>query len=138
MTVRSSLRAAAALALLAYAPLPWDGGVPLPAPASAAASRGPHQMGGIWDVTWRSRRGLERKGLIVVEQRGSRLSARIEDRGNVTVTGSIAGSDFTLYGTRLAIPFTVTGRVAGRKMTGALTALGMERRFSGTRRRAKR
>jgi hypothetical protein len=128
----------AALGLAALAPLPLGGDSRSPAAAHAAAAPRVQQIGGTWDATWRSRRGAERKGLIVVEQRGSQLSARIEDRGNVTATGSIAGSTFTLRGTRFAIPFTITGRVSGRKMTGSLTALGSERRFSATKRRARR
>ena len=58
----------------------------------------------------------------------------IYDRGGATATGTIRGSDFTLEGRRLALPFTVTGRVQGRKMTGSLLALGIERRFTGVRR----
>jgi hypothetical protein len=103
------------------------------APARAAPARA--QMGGTWDLTWKNRRGETRKGLIIVEQRGSELSARMPDRDNATASGSIAGSSFTLYGTRLGLPITITGRVQGRRMTGVLTALGVERRFTGTRRR---
>ena len=135
--MRSLLRVAAASAFLALVAVPWGGYTSFSPAAQGAALRN-QQIGGVWDVTWRSRSGAERKGLIVVEQRGSQLSARIEDRGNVTATGSIAGSAFTLRGTRFAIPFTVTGRVNGRKMAGTLTALGSERRFSGTKRRARR
>lgn len=71
---------------------------------------------------------------MTVEQRGSQLSATVYDRGGATATGSVSGSSFTLHGRRLALPFTVTGRVQGRKMTGTLTALGIERRFTGVRR----
>jgi hypothetical protein len=128
------VRPAAVGAALALLVLVGGASSPLSPPAEAAAARGPQRIAGTWDVTWRSRRGAERKGLIVVEQRGSELTARIEDRGNVTATGTIAGAGFTLRGTRYAIPFTITGRVSGRKMTGSLTALGTERRFAGTRR----
>ena len=128
---------AAAFALLALGPLAWAGGAPLLSAAAAAAPRGHQQIGGTWDVTWQNSSGASRKGLIVVDQRGSQLSARIESHGNVTAAGSIAGSSFTLHGTRYGVPFTVTGRVKGRKMTGALTALLAERRFTGTRRRGR-
>lgn len=71
---------------------------------------------------------------MTVEQRGSQLSATVYDRGGATATGSISGSAFTLQGRRLGLPFTVTGRVQGRKMVGSLLALGIERRFTGVRR----
>jgi hypothetical protein len=122
---------AAATALLAL------GGVPaaLPfAPFSAQAAPAPQRIGGTWDLTWRNRRGEIRKGSMVVEQRGSQLFAEVYDRGGATATGSITGSAFTLRGSRLALPFTVTGRVKGRRMTGMLVALGVERHFTGVRR----
>jgi hypothetical protein len=71
---------------------------------------------------------------MTVEQRGSRLNATVYDRGGATATGSVSGSSFTLQGSRIGLPFTVTGRVQGRKMAGTLTALGIERRFTGVRR----
>jgi hypothetical protein len=125
-----------AAALMALAALAFTGGGGV-APRAAAATRGPQQMAGTWDVTWLNSSGEARKGQIVISQRGSQLSARIVSQGNVTATGSIAGSSFTLRGTRLGVPFTVTGRVDGRRMSGALTALLIERRFVGTRRRGR-
>ncbi|HEX8240111.1 MAG TPA: hypothetical protein VF574_10275 [Allosphingosinicella sp.] len=120
-----------ALALAALAGL--AGGGPLP-PAPALAAPAAQRIGGTWDLSWRNRRGEIRRGSMVVEQRGSQLTATVYDRGGATATGSITGSDFSLQGRRLALPFTVTGRVKGRKMTGALLALGIERRFTGVRR----
>ena len=105
-------RLAAALALIA---LPWAA-APLASPAEARAPRGAQQMSGTWDATWQNSRGAQRKGLIVVEQRGNRLSARIESHGNVTATGTVEGSNFTLRGSRMGVPFTITGRVKGRKL----------------------
>ena len=102
-------------------------------PVEAAPARA--QIGGTWDLTWKNRRGETRRGLIVVEQRGSELSARMPDRGNATATGSISGRSFDLQGSRLGLPITITGRVEGRRMAGVLTALGVERRFTGVRRR---
>ena len=128
---------AAALALLALGTLSWAGGAPLAAEAEARAPRGPLQIGGTWVAVWQNSSGETRKGLIVVDQRGTRLSARIESHGNVTATGSIAGSTFTLRGTRLGIPFTITGRVQGKKMSGMLTAILLERHFTATRRKGK-
>jgi hypothetical protein len=132
------LLAAAALALLALAgPAPWGGGAPFAAEAAARPARGPQQIAGTWDATWRNRSGERRKGLIVVEQRGAQLTARIESHGNVTATGTLQGTSFTLRGSRLGVPFTVTGRVQGKKMSGMLTALLLERSFTATRRRGR-
>jgi len=102
--------------------------------AWAEAARAPQRIGGTWDLTWKNRRGEIRRGSMVIEQRGSQLFAEVYDRGGATATGSIAGSDFTLRGSRMALPFVVTGRVKGRRMSGTLQALGIERRFTGTRR----
>ena len=129
--MRLSIRTAA-LALIAFGTLPE-----IPAlPASAArAAPAPQRIGGTWDLTWRNRRGEIRKGSMVIEQRGSELVAEVYDRGGATATGSIAGSSFTLQGRRLGLPFTVTGRVQGRRMAGTLVAAGLiERRFTGVRR----
>lgn len=126
---------AAALALLLGAPLSGTG--PLASKAQARTTRGPQQIGGTWVATWQNSRGEARKGLIVIDQRGSQLSARIESQGNVTATGTLEGQYFTLRGARMGVPFTVTGRVQGKKMTGALTALFVERPFTAVRRKGK-
>lgn len=125
------------LALLLAAVAPVPSGVPLASAPAEAARRGPVQIAGTWDATWENSRGQPRRGLIVVEQRGAQLSARIESHGNVTATGSISGAGFTLYGRRLGVPFTITGRADGRRMRGALTSLLVERRFTATRRRGR-
>ena len=126
--------ATAALLGLAGA-LSWTGG-PLFAGEAEARAR-VVQIGGTWDAVWRNSRGEPRKGLIVVEQRGAQLTARIVDRGNVTATGTLAGSAFTLRGYRTGIPFTITGRVQGRKMAGTLSAILTERTFTATRRKGR-
>ncbi len=109
--------------------------VPALSASAALAAPAPQRIGGTWDLTWRNRRGEIRKGSMVIEQRGTQLFAEVYDRGGATATGSIAGSSFTLQGSRLALPFTVTGRVQGRRMTGTLVAAGLlERRFTGVRR----
>jgi Tfp pilus assembly protein FimT len=126
-----------AVALLAVGALSWTGGAPLVGEAEARARRGPQQIAGTWEAAWRNSSGETRKGLIVVQQRGTQLSARIESHGNVTATGSIAGSTFTLRGTRLGIPFTITGRLKGKTMSGMLTAILVERHFTATRRKGK-
>jgi hypothetical protein len=125
---------AAALALITLA-APGIGGGPLLSQAEARAQRGPQQVGGTWDATWQNSRGAPKKGLIVIEQRGAQLSARIESHGNVTATGTLEGQYFTLRGNRMGVPFTITGRVQGKKMSGALNAILVERPFSATKRR---
>lgn len=126
-------RAAVALAAAVIA-LAGAGGAPTLLASPALAAPGPQRIGGTWDLSWRNSRGELRRGSMTVEQNGSQLVATVYDRGGATATGSISGSSFTLEGRRLALPFTVTGRVQGRKMTGVLVALGIERRFSGVRR----
>ena len=131
--MKTSIRAGV-LALAALAGLAGIGGPPFPPAAPAEAAPAPQRIGGTWDLTWKNRRGETRRGSMTVEQRGSELVAQVYDRGGATATGSISGSAFTLQGRRLAFPFTVTGRVKGRRMTGTLLALGVERRFTGVRR----
>jgi hypothetical protein len=122
----------AALALIALGALP---AIPALPDSAARAAPAPQRIGGTWDLTWRNSRGEIRKGSMVIRQNGSQLFAEVYDRGGATATGSIAGSSFTLQGSRLALPFTVTGRVQGRRMTGTLVAAGLlERRFTGVRR----
>jgi hypothetical protein len=109
-------------------------GTTFPACAPALAASRTQQMAGTWDISWKNRRGETRRGYMEVEQRGDQLLAKVYDRGGATAIGTISGATFTLRGTRLALPFTVTGRVKGGRMTGMLTALGVERRFTGVRR----
>jgi hypothetical protein len=132
MTLRAAISALAAVGALAGV-----GVAPLPSAAPALAAPAAARMSGTWDLSWKNRRGETRKGSMVVEQDGSELFAEVYDRGGATATGSIGGSSFTLYGRKLGLPFTVTGRVQGRKMVGVLTAIGTERRFTGTRRRGR-
>jgi hypothetical protein len=134
--LRRSLYVAAAASLAIPGPLLPGGNPLLPGEAEARAPR-VEQLGGTWDATWRNSRGAPRKGLIVVQQRGTRLSARIESHGNVTATGTLAGSTFTLHGTRMGIPFTIEGRIQGKRMSGTLTAILTERHFTATRRRGR-
>ena len=132
------LAAAAAAALIALgAPLFGIGGGLLVSEAQARTPRGPQQIGGTWVANWQNSRGETRKGLIVIDQRGSQLSARIESHGNVTATGTLQGSAFTLRGSRMGVPFTVTGRVQGKRMSGLLSAILTERRFTATRRKGR-
>lgn len=125
---------AGAPALAALVGLAGIAVAPLPSAAPAFAAPAAQRIGGTWDLTWKNRRGELRRGSMTVEQRGSQLEATVYDRGGATATGSISGQAFTLQGRRLGLPFTVTGRVKGRKMVGSLMALGIERRFNGVRR----
>ena len=127
-------RRATISALAAFGALAGLGSAPLPSAAHAAAAPAAARMGGTWDLSWKNRRGEKRSGSMVVEQNGSELYAEVYDRGGATATGSLSGSTFTLYGRKLGLPFTVTGRVKGHKMAGTLLALGTERRFTGVRR----
>ena len=123
-------------ALLALgAPLPWIAGAT--AAEAAARPRGPQQIGGVWEASWQNSRGTTRKGLIVIEQNGARLSARIESHGNVTATGTLRGTAFTLRGNRLGVPFTVEGQIQGKKMRGLLSAILVERPFTAVRRKGR-
>ena len=128
---RLALRAALLAAIALGQPFP---GAPVLSPAPAEAAPRPQQMAGTWDLSWKSRSGAARTGYMVVEQRGTQLVAEVYDRGGATATGTISGSDFTLSGSRMMLPFTVTGRTKGGRMTGTFTALGFERRFTGVRR----
>jgi hypothetical protein len=128
---------AAALAAIALGALPEVAArLPLLSASPARAASATQSIGGTWDLSWRNRRGEIRTGSMVIEQRGTELFAEVYDRGGAAATGSISGSAFTLRGSRLALPFTVTGRVKGRRMSGLLEvqALGTERRFTGIRR----
>jgi hypothetical protein len=130
---------AAGLGLIALAGLSGLAGAPLPSTAPVQAAPAPQQIGGTWELSWKNRRGEPRKGTMVIRQRGTQLSAEVHERGGATATGSISGSNFILEGRRLVIPFTVTGRVQRGRMTGTLSALGVEQyRFTGVRRRGGR
>lgn len=129
LALRAAVLAAIGLGQLTAAP-----GVPLLSSSPAEAAPRPQQMGGTWDLTWKSRTGATRTGYMVIEQRGAQLVAQVYDRGGATATGTIAGSAFTLRGTRMMLPFSVSGRAKGGRMTGVFTALGIERPFTGVRR----
>jgi len=131
--MRPSLRAAS-LTLTAFALLAGAAVAPLPPAGAARAAPAPQRISGTWDLSWKNSRGVTRNGTMVVQQRGNQLTAEVYDRGGATATGSISGSNYSLQGRRLGLPFTVTGRVKGRRMTGMLVALGVERRFAGVRR----
>jgi opacity protein-like surface antigen len=119
------LAASAALALAAAA-----------APAAAAQAPQPAvaRIAGTWDLTWQTRKGPRREGRFFITQQGSALRGEIYGRGRVKAKGKVTGSDFTLRGSRMAVPYTITGRVAGNRMEGAIRILSVTRRFTGARR----
>jgi hypothetical protein len=110
----------------------------LAAPAAPAAQPGPAPAAAAieetWDLTWQTRHGPRQSGWLVLRVTGSQVVGEIHGRGSVTARGSVAGSGFTLRGTRMLVPYTVEGRVTGTRMEGRFRAMSVERRFTGTRR----
>ncbi|MEA3034915.1 MAG: hypothetical protein QOH04_674 [Sphingomonadales bacterium] len=94
----------------------------------------PANIAGTWDLTWQTRHGPSRSGWLVVTQQGNRIAAEIHGQGAVKALGEMAGDDFTLRGSRLAIPYTISGRIEGGSLKGSLKVLSIDRRFTGTRR----
>src|SRR3954449_6998327 len=88
--------------------------------AAQAAAEPPADIAGTWDLTWQTRHGPSRSGWLVVTQQGNRIAAEIHGRGAVKARGEIEGADFTLRGRRLAIPYTISGKVEGGRLEGAL------------------
>jgi hypothetical protein len=103
------------------------------APA-VAADPPPANIAGTWDLTWQTRHGPSRSGWLVVTQQGNRIAAEIHGQGAVKARGEIAGDNFTLSGSRLAIPYTISGRVEGGSLRGSLKILSIDRSFTGIRR----
>jgi hypothetical protein len=116
-----------ASAVLALAVASAAAGAQAPRPAAAA-------IAGTWDLTWQTRKGPRREGHFVITQQGSALRGEIYGRGSVKAKGSATGSAFTLRGSRMAVPYTIVGRVAGNRMEGSIEVLSVTRRFTGARR----
>jgi hypothetical protein len=89
---------------------------------------------GTWDLVWQTRNGPSKKGWLVIRQTGNQLRAEIHGQGQVKAKGIITGADFTLRGSRFAVPYTISGRVAGERIEGSLRVLSVRRIFTGTRR----
>jgi hypothetical protein len=124
-------------ALLGFFPLLAMAALLNAAPARPADPAGPN-MAGTWDLVWQTRSGPSKRGWLVIEQTGSALRAEIHGQGHIKARGLIAGSEFTLKGSRFALPYTIEGRVAGDRIDGSLRVLSVRRIFIGTRRRARR
>ncbi len=71
---------------------------------------------------------------MVIEQRGSALTAQIHGQGSVKAAGAVDGAAFNLRGRRMGTPYVIAGRLEGGKLTGSLKVLTVERRFTGIRR----
>jgi hypothetical protein len=99
-----------------------------------AAQSAPADIAGTWDLVWQTRHGPSRSGWLVVTQQGGRIAAEIHGQGAVKAKGEIKGAEFTLRGSRLAIPYTISGRLEGGSLKGSLKILSIDRRFTGTRR----
>ena len=106
--------------------------------ASTRSSARPHKqapsIAGTWDLTWQTRRGPRQEGFIVVSQNGSQIEAEIHGRGAVNARGSVAGNSFSLQGSRMAVPYRITGHFNGDRMTGTLSILSVVRTFEGRKR----
>lgn len=116
----SSLLVLAALAGIA-APLPA-------APAERA------DMAGTWDLTWQTKHGPEREGYLVVRQTGTRLAVEIHGQGSVRAKGDLTGQTFVVRGSRMMVPYVISGQVEGARLSGTLKIMSVERRFTGARR----
>lgn len=123
------LAAAAALLLLAAPAAGAAGAAPGQTAQPAAAS-----LAGTWDLTWQTRKGPRREGRLVIAQQGAAITGEIHGRGSVKAKGSVAGPAFTLRGRRMAVPYTIAGRVSGARMEGTIKVLTVTRHFTGVRR----
>ncbi|TMJ20223.1 MAG: hypothetical protein E6G92_10860 [Alphaproteobacteria bacterium] len=103
--------------------------------AAAGAAQAPApRFDGIWDLTWQTRHGPERRGYFVLRRQGSALRGQIHGQGSVTANGSIEGNGFVLRGSRMLVPYRIEGHVSGDRMEGALKVMSVDRRFTGVRR----
>lgn len=103
--------------------------------SAPVAAQAPASFAGIWDLVWQTRHGPDASGYIVIEQQGSRLTAEIHGKGHVKAKGEAAGAAFILRGSRMAVPYTISGRLDGEALRGSLQILSLTKSFTGTRRR---
>lgn len=114
---------------------PWIAAALLLAAIAAPAQSPAPRFEGIWDLTWQTSQGPQRRGTLTLSRAGATLTGEI--RGptrTATATGTASGATFSLSGRRMLASFRIEGRIAGDRMEGALNALGSERRFTGARR----
>jgi len=126
--IPSSLDACSALTLPAFA-------VPaVEVPAQAPQSEPAVQLSGTWDLQWQTRRGPSPGGYLVISQNGRELTAQLHGRGSIQASGSIEGNGFILRGSRLFVPYTLTGTMSADRIEGTLKVMSVERQFTGQRR----
>jgi hypothetical protein len=102
--------------------------------SAAAPAVAPAGFTGTWDLVWQTRHGPDRNGFLVIARQGNRLIAEIHGKGAVKAKGEAAGNAFILRGSRMAIPYTISGRIEGDRMEGNLHILSITRYFTGSRR----
>lgn len=122
--------AAALLILLAAMAGASTGVAAAPAPAAPAAG-----FQGTWDLQWKTRKGLTPGGYMVVSRKGARFRAKLHGRGSVDASGTLNGDRFVLRGSRMLVPYTMTGSLRGDTIEGSLKVMSVERHFIGRRRR---
>ena len=103
--------------------------------SAPVAGQAPASFAGTWDLVWQTRHGPDAKGFLVIAQQGNRITAEIHGQGHVKAKGEAIGTAFTLHGSRMAIPYTLSGRLEGEKLQGSLQILSLTKFFTGTRRR---
>jgi hypothetical protein len=89
---------------------------------------------GVWDLTWRTRKGEVQKGYLVLRQSGSGLTGEVHGQGSLKAAGVADDSAFTLRGRRMGTPFTISGRLERGRLLGSVRVLSVERPFVGARR----
>jgi hypothetical protein len=104
------------------------------AASATAAQVQPAAVAGTWDLTWQTRSGSRKTGWFLLVQSGAELRGEIHGQGSVKAKGKVSGQTFTLRGSRLAVPYTINGRVSGDRMEGQLKVLSVTRVFTGVRR----
>jgi pimeloyl-ACP methyl ester carboxylesterase len=107
---------------------------PAPTPAQAPAAGPAAELKGTWDLQWQTRRGPESGGYLVISQDGRELTAQLHGRGSIRASGTMEGNRFILRGSRLFVPYTLTGTVSADRIEGTLKVMSVERQFAGQRR----
>ena len=102
--------------------------------ASAAAQAPAPRFEGIWDLTWQTRHGPQRRGYFVLRRQGTALHAELHGQGSVSAEGNVNGNAFVLRGSRMLVPYRIEGTINGDRMEGAFKMMSVDRRFTGVRR----
>ena len=92
------------------------------------------RLQGTWDLQWKTRRGLTPGGHMVISQKGERFRAKLHGRGSIDASGTLEGDRFVLRGSRMLVPYRMTGIVRGDTIEGSLKVMSVERHFIGRRR----